>query len=1294
MFADEVKKLQAAGFSDIEVNDYAMQQRQTLVDGGFSQSEIDTHFGYPPFDPKPIHGLIKQNHAAVQPASKDSPAKPVTSFEQAIEAGFQMSVTGLLARGKTPSLAVNEDTPRMMRVASQITSLAGDVPAMLAGGFLGGPGGPVGATAGAFALPAGLRQVLMDKYANGEVKDFATFWDRLSSASIETLKGLIVGGATGAAGKAVGMAKIVSPTAKAAATVASEVTTMVGIGNALEGTVPKYDDFLDAVLAIGFIKGTTKAAGKLRNIYAKTGVTPEQFAQDAMKDPTIVQDFASHDMDIPRAYGGEQESSTIPEAKKAQGQPPVPPVAAAATTPPAPKSAKQVVLDHIVQDEPIRNNWSWSDLYTDNVDSLNPIKQALEEGGQADLPTSKNPLSLERLARGTMGKATEFLKSGAFEFDTYKTVTKGLEQILEPVKKDLDGFRAYMVAKRAIEKAGQGIETGIPLAEAKQVVKDGTAKYEQVFRERVGYRNALLDYLQKSGILSEEAVAAMRLANKDYVPFYRFFEEQQGGPSSSSKGVRNPIKKMTGSERLILDPIVSDIKDTYLFVGLAERNAARQAFIELGSDFAVKQKPPILAVHITEHEIRAMIDEFLSFKTEKTKSSKRTSTTTTTGEDGKTTDPLSRGAKLLEAQLTEALTSRGRSKGEAEQIIRRVVEAKSGQAAGSTTTTTETIIKELNSTTYVPEIDVRLPNEVATVFRAMQAPLGKDEIAVFTDGKRGVYKVDPKVAEAFQDIDKVSSHQLVAMLLHTPASLLRAGVTITPDFIARNVLRDAISAFIYSGSNPIKTALGMKSLLTKDTAFHNWMKGGGANATMVAIDRDYIHKNLVDLDLETGLMTRAWNVVKTPLDLLRATSELVENSTRLGAVRSELLKSQDKARIQALSLIAREATVDFARHGRTTQGFAKATAFFNPAIQGLDRFAREIKNNPTAALSKAFVAVTLPSLALWYANRGDKDIENLPRWQKDLFWITRVPLPGGGSFLLRIPKPMEFGVLFGSLPERLLDAFVAENPGAMKGIGETLSQAFLPNLIPTAVVPVVSQYANRNYFTGGALVPQHLEGLMPEYQYTEYTTEAAKAISSLIGAFPGMERTAMRDDVPLIGGVARALTTPALVETYVRDWTGGMGMYLLQLADKGLREANVLPNPAKPASTLADIPFVKAFVVRYPSAQAQSIQDFYDEYAGKKKVYDTFVVKMKEGDLEASKKVQAFDPSAMVQLDDVRTTLAEHSTIIREIYKNPSMKAEEKRQLIDTLYYRMIELSQFGNVALRDIEQAVKGGKQ
>jgi hypothetical protein len=61
----------------------------------------------------------------------------------------------------------------------------------------------------------------------------------------------------------------------------------------------------------------------------------------------------------------------------------------------------------------------------------------------------------------------------------------------------------------------------------------------------------------------------------------------------------------------------------------------------------------------------------------------------------------------------------------------------------------------------------------------------------------------------------------------------------------------------------------------------------------------------------------------------------------------------------------------------------------------------------------------------------------------------------------------------------------------------------------------------------------------------------------------------------------------------------------------------VLPDPVKPLDTLSDLPVIKAFVIRYPSASAQSIQDFYDDYFASKRLYDTKMMLAKEGDLDA-----------------------------------------------------------------------------
>lgn len=947
---------------------------------------------------------------------------------------------------------------------------------------------------------------------------------------------------------------------------------------------------------------------------------------------------------------------------------------------PAPKTNKRVskaeqnILDRIVQHEPKTEGLSFRALYTAALDNLHPIYGALKDVGKDKLPTAQNPYELERLTRGTMGKGTEFIKYGAFKFDTYETVTKGYEQILAPVKKDLDGFRAYMVAKRTLEKSAQGIETGVDVEQARAIVKAGASKYQKVHEERLRYRDALLQYLVDSGVIAKDKAAAMREANKDYVPFYRFFEEAPGGRASSSRTIKDPTKRMRGSERQILDPIMSDIKDTFLFIGLAEKNAARQAYVK-HPELAQKQPPAQMPVKLREQEIQKLFDEFLTVRKETKKTSTTSAATTEAGAEA-----LSKPAKMVVEKVKEALMTRGYHEGEAEQLINRVAAAKNGREAA------QTIVKEVESTTYVPELDIRVNSEAATIFRAMKQPLRKDEIDVFEKGTRHVYKVDPAVAEAFQDLDKISTNIVTEMLLHTPANLLRAGVIVTPEYISRNIIRDAVSAFVYAGSNPIKTIQGGISILKKDTAYQNWLKGGGANATMVAIDRDYVQGHLMDLNVQTGAFQRAWNVARTPIDVLRAASEFVENSTRLGSVRSEMQRAKDKAAIQALSLIARESTVDFARHGKNLQEFGKMTAFFNPTLQGIDRFVRATQDNPAATISKSLASVTLPALLLWWANKDDEEINNLPRWQRDTMLITRVPLPDGGSFLLRIPLAHELGVLFATLPTRLLDGFVKDNPDALRDLDKTLMAAFTPGIIPTVAIPMVTQGTNTNPLSGGPLIPASQEKLLPEYQYTQYTTELTKAIGSVIGAFPGMEK-ATQDKSPVIGGTARALTSPILVENYVRSWTGGMGVYLLQLADKGLREANVLPDPVKPAWTLADIPLVRAFVARYPSASAQSIQTFYEDADSSKVRYNTFFELANSGDQKAIEFIESHKAD-MVQLDAITEALNQHAQLVRMINKNPEQTPEEKRQLIDTLYYRMIELSRAGNQLLRQLKEA------
>jgi hypothetical protein len=178
--------------------------------------------------------------------------------------------------------------------------------------------------------------------------------------------------------------------------------------------------------------------------------------------------------------------------------------------------------------------------------------------------------------------------------------------------------------------------------------------------------------------------------------------------------------------------------------------------------------------------------------------------------------------------------------------------------------------------------------------------------------------------------------------------------------------------------------------------------------------------------------------------------------------------------------------------GSKVRALNMISAFLNAGVQGLDRTVREMRSHPYGFAAKVAAGITFPSGLLWFANQDDERVKELHQWERDLFWI--VPTK---DHIYRIPKPFEVGVIFGSLPERALDAWVAENPDAFRHISESIVNAFLPNLMPTAATPVIEQFANRSTLTNRPLVPASMEGQLPEYQYTDYTTETAKALGKI-----------------------------------------------------------------------------------------------------------------------------------------------------------------------------------------------------
>jgi hypothetical protein len=907
--------------------------------------------------------------------------------------------------------------------------------------------------------------------------------------------------------------------------------------------------------------------------------------------------------------GGESPSQLVTPAS------PAPPAPAGGGGEPPRKSA---ILDRIGEPEKRRMNLSLDDLYTAAIDDLHPLKQLkdLLAGGEP-IKAKDDPYTLARLTRGAYGKADQFLNHATFDFETLKNTGKSFREIMDPVKNDLDGFREYAIASRALELNAREIQTGVPLDESRRVVTEGKEKYEKVFRELRDYQAESLRYLRDSGVLSKEAYDAMLEGNKDYVPFYRVMDDEQTTPAGRKLTVKNPVKAIRGSERLLVDPIESVIKNTYTYITLAERNRVLTKLVELaekspdGEKAMEKVPTPIRPIKITEEEV----------------------------------------GRFFKQQGIDAS-----------------------------------------------------PDEM-TVFRPKTLNLAKGEIVLYRDGKREIYRVSEAVAQSIKAMDR-ETFGLLTRMVAIPAKALRAGTGIAPDFIVRNIMRDQITAFSLSkhGYLPIYDALkGIGSLLTKDSDYQNWLKSGGANSALVAIDRDYIQKNVFDLSKETGLLQRARNLVRTPLDGLRVVSELLENATRLGD-----FKRATKGKTEANDLFqggfdSREVTLDFARIGAKTRAMNLITAFWNAQVQGVDRMARAFREDPLGMTVKVTTAATIPSVLLWWANKDDERYKELPRWQKDLFWIVLTDkwapateaefnsypeylrrkagkeLQVNKGNIWRIPKPFEVGLIFGSLPERALESYYAKNKKAFSGFMESAAQAFSPGFVPTAFLPMVEQFANRSSFTGRNIVPAVLENVLPEYQYTEYTSDTAKLLGKFVASVPGKDSR------------FNTFASPAVIDNYINAWSGNTGKYALMIADKALEKAGVTPDPVKPAATLADIPVIKAFAVRYPSATAQSIQDFMDRFEQSNKIVTTIKHLAQTGDFESAQKEMLLEENQhyLFKVSGIKDAISNQMKFIHLVNKNPQISPDEKRQLIDGVYYSMIEQARTGNKLFDQIDYLI-----
>lgn len=553
--------------------------------------------------------------------------------------------------------------------------------------------------------------------------------------------------------------------------------------------------------------------------------------------------------------------------------------------------------------------------------------------------------------------------------------------------------------------------------------------------------------------------------------------------------------------------------------------------------------------------------------------------------------------------------------------------------------------------------------ELAIGLNTQRLRVRADHLHVWRNGKREIWAIAPELAEMYQKMQPYQMHWLVRAMGWLP-QMAKTGITDNPIFGFFNMWKDTFDA---SAQSKYGFRWGIDSMIgffnsIQDSKLRREFLAGAGTAGGIAGRAIGDTESAMRAILPKTPAEKATTLFLHPINALRELAVPFEEAARLGEyVRAR----QAGAPVMDASIASQRVTTNFRQRGLSMEAVNHIVMFLNPAIQSLDTNIRAVIRNPGKVASVMFASVTLPSIMLWAANKGDKEIEEMRKSRFGAgWWFFRT---NGGS-IARLAKPFTFGAIFGTGAEDALDALYDKDPTA----GDRFIQAMVDQL-PYNVVPTVMNFTlgllyNKDFSTGAPIAPDQLESgvgqVEPRYQARPETGPTARALGDIINV------------------------SPAKIEFAVRTGLGTLGQDVLRGVD--------MINNAKaehPAPMAAEIPVIGRVLAKYPSAGAFNMRRFYDD--AKKIEIAVNTTKLLETDHPERLKTYIDHHRREIALSETYAAARKELATLRAqtdyIASLPAyaMNPEQKRRLIDLTVGKMIEYSRQINESVLDATKGV-----
>lgn len=727
---------------------------------------------------------------------------------------------------------------------------------------------------------------------------------------------------------------------------------------------------------------------------------------------------------------------------------------------------------------------NFDEFYTNYVDRLLPIRRFVEHLQKRGVMWQDvDPYQLARLMAGWWGKANEFLYEGTFDAATLATRGRSLKAILEPIARSgrklgpasrrilnnveaedyydegLDDLRVYLVAQRVLEKGNQGIQTGITMDDARHALMDMEAldpgRYKEIQAAAdalYAYQDDLLEYAHKQGLFSREALTRIRRMNIAYVPFYRAFDPEErrtgGGPagSQSLSNVADPAKKMKGSDREILDPISSIIKNTYAIISAADRNhvgqeLARHADVLTGTTGA-----------------GAFIEEVpgkkypVFYNLEEIRSTMKAAGLDLTDKDLDVIGNLWRWNEKPNA---------------AEYIVSIVVDGE--RKLYRTSPEMHQAMTMLDQ--HTGNLFVKVLAAYAKILRKGATQLNlefvisnlqRDALTAYFQSEHGFKPGLDTVRGLYHAITKSD-------LLHEwrRSGGEHAGMVSLDRGALKKTLMDVLGTkgASYYARHPIQAVGDVLSLLGTPG-------------------------EIAEQATRLGEFRRARRQGASPRLAAFGSRDVSIDFARMGIVGQSLngIMAFWNAQVQGVDMFLRK------------HPFRTALGSPDPIIK------KNAQRTLQASIIRGIVGSTLPSMLLYWLNKDDEDYQDLPDYIKDFFWL--IPTGGyGPSKWIPIPKPFLWGMLYGTTAERMMDASIRKDPDAWKGFAKSVGASAglgVNFILPTGVLALASLLSNYEFHTGQA-IDSPFDKRSPSRRAKPGTSEFSRSVAKVAADRFGLE---------------------------------------------------------------------------------------------------------------------------------------------------------------------------------------------